>query len=134
MMNSLLRNHVGGKWVETGFFVQPTIWTGLSDNARTCREEMVYRSLPRAKHDRSWHPQRGLCALPVSPFRQKFLEIDRRQGGDVAPPSSGSSPSRYRNAHSGPWIRLGYRSLFVHCCGIRWRGRHTRLLAENARA
>jgi hypothetical protein len=23
-----------------------------------------------------------------SPFRQKFLEIDRRQGGDVAPPSS----------------------------------------------
>jgi aminomuconate-semialdehyde/2-hydroxymuconate-6-semialdehyde dehydrogenase len=40
MMNSLLRNHVGGKWVETGFFVQPTIWTGLSDNARTCREEI----------------------------------------------------------------------------------------------
>jgi hypothetical protein len=24
----------------------------------------------------------------ASPFRQKFMEIERRQGGDVAPPSS----------------------------------------------
>jgi hypothetical protein len=43
---------------------------------------------------RPWHTSQPLSLIDVaptsgmvSPFRQKFLEIDRRQGGDVAPPS-----------------------------------------------
>jgi hypothetical protein len=35
----------------------------------------------------AFHPPRVPRLADSPPFRQKFLEIDRRQGGDVAPPS-----------------------------------------------